>query len=554
MISNKLGGRCRRSPDFCIVPTGILFFLLLSVFPALVSANGTVQVTGLVPYSASAQTVVLKPGDAFAFFLSLENTGESSQQAELLVQLPAGIRIGSPKKGWKIIEDGGKAVQTVGLSEGYSAWFDLLTLRLDEQALPGKYAVLLWCNQQRYVYELEVGAATGKADSAIKITDVRLPQDENGEQDLRYETNTVVLRDPQSEALKNYFTGKDAATANSAWMFPLTYAGITIENSRHINRIVMLRGSLRQKETDIPVPGLYVPGVDGEMIHDEDGFQTLIDLNGNDQQTYTIPLYIDERQITQGEYVFHWEIEDEIEQLAEYQMPVYLKQRNDLALISSMFSGLLFAGGSIAWFRRLPLLMKAMKVEYFTIIAMFGVISFVVVNLPSKLLWGISHIVLGPLGILVTGFFSVICMSALTIALLILLPKPGTVTLFITVKFILSTLLFGQISLLSFVVNGITCILLEGLLSIGKFYPHLSRLNAGEMPPLKHMVLLVAGFGLAKMLLAFIDLQAMSLLYRMYYAEWYLWMNAIVNGFVYTVIGTISGIWLGRLLSKLKTD
>jgi hypothetical protein len=46
----------------------------------------------------------------------------------------------------------------------------------------------------------------------------------------------------------------------------------------------------------------------------------------------------------------------------------------------------------------------------------------------------------------------------------------------------------------------------------------------------------------------------MAFLYRMYYADWYIALILLMNGFVYTAIGAACGTLLGSRLSKVGGD
>ena len=46
----------------------------------------------------------------------------------------------------------------------------------------------------------------------------------------------------------------------------------------------------------------------------------------------------------------------------------------------------------------------------------------------------------------------------------------------------------------------------------------------------------------------------MSVLYRLYYADWYIYLVMAVNGFMYTMIGAGCGLMLGSRLADVGGD
>ena len=52
----------------------------------------------------------------------------------------------------------------------------------------------------------------------------------------------------------------------------------------------------------------------------------------------------------------------------------------------------------------------------------------------------------------------------------------------------------------------------------------------------------------------YVTMQGMAVLYRLYFADWYIWMVMAVNGFLYTIIGAACGAVLGNRLSGVGSD
>ena len=71
---------------------------------------------------------------------------------------------------------------------------------------------------------------------------------------------------------------------------------------------------------------------------------------------------------------------------------------------------------------------------------------------------------------------------------------------------------------------------------------------------LRQIVLLALTCALADTTATYVSLQGMSVLYRLYYADWYIYTVMAVNGFCYTAIGAACGAFLGKRLADVGSD
>ena len=59
---------------------------------------------------------------------------------------------------------------------------------------------------------------------------------------------------------------------------------------------------------------------------------------------------------------------------------------------------------------------------------------------------------------------------------------------------------------------------------------------------------------LADALLAFVSLNMSMFFFRLFYADWYIWMYVTVSGFLYTLIAVPLGIRIGTGLRRVVID
>lgn len=53
------------------------------------------------------------------------------------------------------------------------------------------------------------------------------------------------------------------------------------------------------------------------------------------------------------------------------------------------------------------------------------------------------------------------------------------------------------------------------------------------------------------MVSGYVSFSVWMILYRLFYSDWYIAVNLLINGFLYTFIGTWFGISLGNRLKKV---
>ena len=167
-------------------------------------------------------------------------------------------------------------------------------------------------------------------------------------------------------------------------------------------------------------------------------------------------------------------------------------------------------------------------------VALFAAISFGGIALPSTVLGDLVHALLGPFSGLVTGLLSGIMQYLLIVSLLVLYRKPGVLTLLYVLKFMLSGIMFGHFSPIGVLSTSVYIVVTESLLWISGFYTK-------EILKTNYMFFVALLLGMGDALITFVNLEQMMFFYRLYYADWFLAMYMIVNGLLYSSIGS----WIG---------
>ena len=99
--------------------------------------------------------------------------------------------------------------------------------------------------------------------------------------------------------------------------------------------------------------------------------------------------------------------------------------------------------GIILYFKHRSLLRRHSTTELVTI-SLFSATKFVTVAIPGTIIWRMAEI-LGPFSMFITGIFYDILKPMLTIAVVGLIPKPGTATLSILIFWLMDGIMFGSL-------------------------------------------------------------------------------------------------------------
>ena len=187
-------------------------------------------------------------------------------------------------------------------------------------------------------------------------------------------------------------------------------------------------------------------------------------------------------------------------------------------------------------------IMSRFKTRNLVLISLFGTVSFAAINLPMTILWELSHAIFGPFSFLFTGLFYEILLYMLIASLVVLIPKPGVVSLFTMVRFLLGGFITGSFTPISFITLSVSAVILEVMMYTAGI--------TGKNPDPE------TGCGWGWCVNCGYDQRLCSfsvwmVLYRLFYSNWYIMANILIDGFLYTFIGAWFGISLGNRLKKV---
>ncbi len=539
-------------------------FTLGLIAPVQAASGNSLLVSLDIPYSLGVRRTTFAPGETIRAIINMESTATEEREIPVEIRLPAGIAPTGDNSRWQVIrqEEGWLLRRNIALADSYGQWFDLLTLGVADDLTLGAHKITIRAGEQTREKILQAASlASGVSTRQPPVFErIVLPLDKDGRQDEKQSGNAIVLRDRSLDYYKNILRGKGAANLEIEAIHPVTHMGLDFSNPAGQQKLVLVEAELLDRNSRRHIPGLYTPGSNsdndgaGAMADKQERLTAFVALNGETQQRLQLPIYADESLLTEGEYLLRVTVEDGAAQVWSKEIPVTMVKKNLRGMLTLGVALVLLLVFLVIGGKRLPAVLAAMKTRRLITVALFGTCAFAVVNVPSTLLNDFFHIFLGPFAFVLTGMFSGVMLYMLTGALITLIPLQGVVSLMAAIRLLLGMVAFGHMSPIVFLSYGINAFLLEGALALSGF----TSRTLADVPPagfsLRRLAILALACALADTAATYVTLQGMSVLYRLYYADWYIYLVMAVNGFLYTMIGAGCGLLLGSRLADVGGD
>lgn len=534
--------------------------LLLFSMPAWAA----LELEAVYPYSLEAKRLTKVQGTStLPLYLNVLAYDQPQEQAQVQVTLPEGWSI-LPEEGWQQQGNIAKTIWT--LPQDYGQSFGLLYLQPQEGLEAGSRELTVTVatssttltKRLTFAYEPKAKeqAATKEAKGKKKdksrynwyIQSVNLPVDSLGKADTRAAKHTIYLKDVSLETFRNRITGEGATNWAAVFNHPAAYLLLELRNPQRDVRVLRFKAELIDRTTGKVVPGLCTnnnaqeegEGGWGGAVNDE-ASTAMISLDGNKAPSYILPLYVDYFKVLEGEYTLRVTVSGSGQEKV-HEVPLILAQSNNTGLMTAAFG----LGCLLLVLTQLGALGKTIVkigAKGAITVALVAALAFGGIAVPTTILGELLHVFLGPFSGLVTGLLNGVLQYLLLMTLLVLYPRPGVVALMLLVKYMLSGILLGSFSPLGMISCAVHIVILEAALYLIGFYKH----------PQRFMVVALA-MGLADGLITFVNLQQMMFFYRLYYADWYIGLYMLINGFLYSSIGGWLGARLGQQLQQVTGE
>lgn len=507
----------------------------------------------LYPYNMEDKSIhTVNAGSTVPLYLNLSSFDiPHEQKARITVLLPEGFSA-LPGKGWQIA--GQRAAADWVLPADFGQSFDLLYVKAPV-GLPKEQKQMKvfvngdgWKREKTvgFMYEPEQGAAlpqVAKPDNKLfnwYIQSVTLPVDNLGQKDDRAADGVLYIRDTALEGFRSRMTGDGATSWAAVFNHPACHLLLELRNPQKDVRVLRFKAELVDKSTGQVVPGLCTAAKVNDEAEQGWGGNTgsntettaMISLDGKKTQSFILPLYIDYFDALEGDYTLRVTVAGNNQEKV-HELPLTIAKKHSVGLIA--------VGFSFFCLLLVIILMPKIKSCIYNIgargaitVALFAALAFGGIVLPTTILGDLLHVFLGPFSGLVTGLLSGVLQYLLIMSLLLLFRRPGVLSLMFLVKFMLGGLMFGRFTPLGALSYSVYMVVLEAVLYLCGFY------RQKELKP-TYMLAVALLMGLADACITFVNLEQMMFFYRLFYADWYIALYMLVNGFVYSSVGT----WLG---------
>lgn len=266
--------------------------------------------------------------------------------------------------------------------------------------------------------------------------------------------------------------------------------------------------------------------------------------------TALLPVFVDRAQVEEGAYVRELELLPlgAAEPLRTVRTPLYVSRGSGAASAAFVAACAATVAGVLLVVTRLRAWLGAFATSELTTIALFGSLQFVV-GVGSQLFAVITLAVLGPFSPLLTGFVDDAFRAALLCTLVTLLPKPGAAAISLLVGYLLRVLAMGSLSPVDVVYLGAAVTFVEGSLWLSG----LTRSGAWrDAPPFRRWLRLFLGLAPANVLQAATGIVVHVVMYRLFFADWYVALVLIGPSFLYVALACALAVPFADSLRRVE--
>lgn len=436
-------------------------------------------------------------------------------------------------------------VHSFSLQTEYDDWYRLVDIYIPENLPSGTYDITATAvidiegNNHTIVRRTRLRVASKEeiADE-VSISALIIPSDEDGYGDPSHPSNTLVIRETSS-ALKKLLKVTDLQIDRKE--LTSTFMGVEVSNKGESTVPVVVTYDILDIKTGEPVKAFkpIIMGMNADTF-----CYAAITLPPGSSSLVSLPLYISDNAMG-GDYLLRVDAKltgsDWV--AATQSQKVTAISRKWGPIMITFASTLLGVTAVSLFFIKSKEIMDRFKTRNLVLISLFGTVSFAAINLPMTILWELSHAIFGPFSFLFTGLFYEILLYMLIASLVVLIPKPGVISLFMMVRFLLGGFITGSFTPITFITLSMSAVILEVMMYAAGI--------TGKNPDPENRFRVGVVCGIADMVSGYTSFSVWMVLYRLFYNNWYITANILIDGFLYTFIGAWFGISLGNRLKKV---
>ena len=532
-------------------------FVLFAIFPCCAQLAAPDKAEFVFPYNVRDKNVSsIVSGSINNIYLSLEISGQEAKTAYIEIELPKNFQPQALPEGWQSSEYDEKNIlkKELEIAPHFDVWVDLLPIKCAVGEKIGDYPLHLTVDIAGKKIEKKVIVnVLGQSSASTErwnVANIVLPVDRDGIYDGRAAQNVFYVSDWDFESLRSRLLGKGAANLNALEAHPAGWFLLEIDNPAHDSSVLRLKAELTDKKTGEILPGLRTAGVlhdDGDFamtVEEGNASQAMLTLAGQEKQNYVIPIYT-ETDLTAGSYGLKITVSGP-ERIIEKTLPLDIVVRRNSTMYVLGFAVICVFSFVVLFSLNVRKWLLTLGAKGVITISLFAAVAFGGITLPTTILNDFLHVFFGPFAAFVSGLLSSTFYYLLLTALFLLYPKTGTVSCLLLVRFLLGALLLGRITPVGIMLLCTQAVILESFLYFMR--------QQGGFPSIGKRLTLAFVLACADSISTLVNLELMMFFYRLYYADWYIWLYVLLCGFVYTAAGSWLGYALGQRLKSVTGE
>jgi hypothetical protein len=555
-------------------PMGIIAMAILVCRAALALAVGDTpdgeagavgQIILQVPYGLKNSDVTQSTGLAvqdsvISALVTVESYHQTPLDVDFTIELPAPLGLAGKVEGAEVHGTPDTVVLRVRfrLVTEFDDWYRLLNITIPADTAPGPYTLKAWARLDdagpdghpplviRQAADIRV-ASQAQLQRLLTVSSIRIPADMEGRVDDKNEQNCLVLRSGLGVLGKLLDAGEDDDIR------PAAFVAIRLANHADEDAAVLVDWQVLDAATGREAEGFRIPREFLDLHGGgDDRIRARVQIPAEGQTDVSLPIFADRGKALAGHYLGRVNVKlfGSDTRVVSREFDLNVRKMSWSSIATTLYAiGVALVMGVFLVVRH-PMLLNRFKTRWLILIALFGSAKFLVSLVPRIFLNEVFNGLLGPFAAFATGLIREGITSLFVMSLVVLVPLPGVVTLSLLMSMIL-TCLMGSLS----PVFILFMVVAMSTTEIALYFTGFTRANApGFTTTRKALVLAALGMGAASAVAMFVDYHLYMLLYRLYYADWFIGANIVIVGFLYAAIFAPAGVILGNKLQKVAME
>ena len=330
---------------------------------------------------------------------------------------------------------------------------------------------------------------------------------------------------------------------------PWSYQGIRLTNSGPDPLNVVVRAGILEP-SGAPAAA-FRPQV-RESAGGTGVVSALLRVPAHGEATAALPLFVDDTALAEGSSAFLREVTvtplGSSAPLHQLHEPLHVRRGSTWVSLGFLLGMIGALGGVLLVTRRLRGWLGEARTADLTTVAVFATLAFLVAT-AAAVLAGAVGAVLGPFQTFATNLLDDALRYALLATLITLLPRPGIAALSVLVTWLMRGVVLGGFTPIDVLFVGNQVFWLESCLWLAGLTRGGGHVDVGFA---RRWVRLGLGFASASLLTAISGLALSMVLYRLYYAGWYVAALLALPGFLYVWIACGLATGFARSLRQVE--